>query len=109
MGLPPIAGAQRGWALPLLTVLGPSERFDAQHGRGHHTVLKRAWHSLQLVRRGWPERAWVCVADSRCAALAWLARVARVPRVRVSTRLRRDAALIDKFRICKFIQRGLQL
>ena len=95
MGLTPITWAKRVWALPFLTVLCPSERFYAQRGRRHHTVLERAWHSLQLVRRWWPERALVCVADSRLAALAWLARVARVPRVRVSTRLRRDAALDD--------------
>jgi hypothetical protein len=45
------------------------------------------------VRRGLPGREVVCVADRRCAALAWLALVAHWPGVRVSTRLRRDAAL----------------
>jgi hypothetical protein len=55
-------------------------------------VLERAWQSIRLVRRWLPERELVCVADSRFAALAWLARVARLPRVRVSTRLRLAAA-----------------
>ena len=35
------------------------------------------------------------MADSRFAALEWLALVARLPRVRVITRLRLDAALYD--------------
>ena len=35
------------------------------------------------------------MAERRCAALAWLALVARWPRVRVITRLRLDAALDD--------------
>jgi DDE superfamily endonuclease len=93
MVLTPIAGAKRGWALPFLTVLCPSERCYAQRGRRHHTVLERAWQSIRLVRRWLPDRALVCVADSSFAALAWLALVARLPRVRVLTRLRLDAAL----------------
>src|SRR5215510_981795 len=51
-----IAGANRVWALPFLTVLCPSERFSAQRGRHHHTVLARAWHSLRLARRWLPDR-----------------------------------------------------
>jgi hypothetical protein len=93
MLLPPIAWANRVWALPLLTVLCPSERFYAQRGRRHQTLLERAWQIIQLVRRWWPGREVVFVADSSFAALAWLALVAQLPRVRVITRLRLDAAL----------------
>jgi hypothetical protein len=95
MVLTPIAWANRVWALPLLTVLCPSARFYAQRGRRHQTLLERAWHSIRLVRRWWPERELVFVADSSVAALAWLALVARVPRISVITRLRLDAALSD--------------
>jgi hypothetical protein len=35
--LTPIAWASRVWAMPCLTVLCPSERFYAQHGRRHQT------------------------------------------------------------------------
>jgi hypothetical protein len=56
-------------------------------------VLERAWPILPLVRRWLPKRAGVCVADSRVAALEWRALVAPVPRVRVITRRRLDAAL----------------
>ena len=95
MVLTPIAWAQRVWALPCLTVLCPSERFYAQRGRRHHTVLERAWQSIRLVRRWLPDRELVFVADSSFAALEWLALVARLPRVSVITRLRLDAALYD--------------
>jgi hypothetical protein len=95
MLLTPIAWANRVWALPCLTVLCPSERFYAQRGRRHHTVLERAWQIIQLVRRWWPGREVVFVADSSFAALEWLALVARLPGVSVITRLRLDAALYD--------------
>jgi DDE superfamily endonuclease len=95
MVLTPIAWANRVWAVPLLTVLCPSERFYAQRGRRHHTVLERASQSIRLVRRWLPDRELVFVADSSFAALEWLALVARLPRVSVITRLRLDAALSD--------------
>src|ERR671928_601947 len=95
MVLTPIAWANRVWALPFLTVLCPSERFYAQRGRRHQTLLERAWQSIQLVRRWLPDRELVFVADSSFAALEWRALVARVPRVSVITRLRLDAALYD--------------
>jgi hypothetical protein len=95
MLLTPIPWAQRVWALPFLTALCPSERFYAQRGRRHHTMLERAWQIIRLVRRWLPGREVVFVADSSFAALEWLALVTRLPRVSVITRLRLDAALYD--------------
>jgi DDE superfamily endonuclease len=95
MVLTPIAWANRVWALPFLTVLCPSERFYAQRGRRHQTLLERAWQIIRIVRRWLPGREIVFVADSSFAALEWLALVARLPRVSVITRLRLDAALYD--------------
>src|SRR5262249_58416960 len=95
MVLPPIAWANRVWALPFLTVLCPSERFYAQRGRHHQTLLERAWQSIRVVQRWLPDRELVFVADSSFAALEWLALVARLPHVSVITRLRLDAALYD--------------
>ena len=95
MLLTPIAWANRVWALPFLTVLCPSERFYAQRGRHHQTLLERAWQSIRVVRRWLPDRELVFVADSSFAALEWLALVARLPQVNVITRLRLDAALYD--------------
>jgi hypothetical protein len=95
MLLTPIAWANRVWALPFMTVLCPSERFYAQRGRRHQTLLERAWQIIRLVRRWLPGREVVFVADSSFAALELLDQVARLSRVSMITRLRLDAALYD--------------
>jgi hypothetical protein len=52
------------WALPFLTALAPSERYDAQQGRRHKALTDWAWQLLLVVRRWWPQRPIVAVADS---------------------------------------------
>jgi hypothetical protein len=96
MLLVPIPFAARTWALPVLTALAPSERHDAERGRRHKTLTDWARQLLLVVRRWWPERAIVAVADSGYAALEFLAacRAWRNP-VAVVTRLRLDAALYE--------------
>jgi DDE superfamily endonuclease len=86
--------AGRVWALPFLTALAASERSDAARGRRHKTLPDRARQLLRTVRRWWPERELVAVADRTYAALDLLAacRAWRRP-VTVVTRLRLDAAL----------------
>src|SRR5207247_9857470 len=86
--------AARTWALPALTALAPSERYATAHGRRHKALTDWARQLLLLVRRWWPERALVAVADSTYAALEFLAacRSWTTP-VTVVTRLRLDAAL----------------
>ena len=93
MLLVPLSWADRVWALPFLTVLGPSERFYAPRGRRHPPLPERAWQMLRLLGRWVPEREIVCVADSSFAALELLDKVKRLPRTSVITRLRLDAAL----------------
>jgi hypothetical protein len=96
MLLVPIPWAGRSWALPVLTALAPSERYDAERGRRHKTLTDWARQLLLAVRRWWPERTIVAVADSGYAALEFLAacRSWRRP-VAVVTRLRLDAALYE--------------
>jgi hypothetical protein len=96
MLLVPIPWAARTWALPVLTALAPSERHNTERGRRHKTLTDWARQLLLVVRRWWPERAIVAVADSSYAALEFLAacRSWRNP-VTVVTRLRLDAALYD--------------
>lgn len=91
-----IPWADRVWALPFLTALAPSERYDAERGRRHKALTDWAWQLLLVVRRWWPKRAIVAVADSGYAALSLLARcqALRQP-ITVVTRLRLDAALYD--------------
>ncbi len=94
MLLVPIPWAGRTWALPFLTALAPSERYDQQRGRRHKTLTDWAWQLLLVVRRWWPERALVVVADSSYAVIEFLAacRTWSHP-VTIITRLRLDAAL----------------
>jgi DDE superfamily endonuclease len=96
MLLVPIPWAGRVWALPFLTALAPSERYDQERGRRHKTLAEWARQLLLLVRRWWPDRPIVAVADSSYAALELLAACQAWPQpVTVITRLRLDAALYE--------------
>ncbi len=96
MLLTPIPWAKRVWALPFLTALAPSERANTAAGKRHKAVTDWAWQLLLVVRRWWPERAIVAVADSGYAAIRLLARCLALPRpITVITRLRLDAALYE--------------
>ncbi len=96
MLLVPIPWAGRVWALPFLTALAPAERHDRDRRRRHKTLTDWGRQMLLRVRRWLPERALVVVADSGDAAIALLARRARLPRpIAVITRLRLDAALYE--------------
>ena len=94
MLLVPIAWADRVWALPFLTALAPSERYDHERGRRHKTLTDWARQMLRVARRWWPDRALVAVADSTYAALEFLgACCSWTNPVTVVARLRLDAAL----------------
>ena len=94
MLLVPIPWAGQTWALPFLTALAPSERANAAAGRRHKTPTDWARQLVRVVRRWYPHRAIVAVADSGYAALSLLAACAALPMpVTMITRLRLDAAL----------------
>lgn len=97
MLLVPVPWAGRVWALPFLSVLAPSERYAAERGKHHKKITDWARQMLLLVRRWWPKREIVAVADSAYASLCLLASCRRfLPRpVTFVTRLRLDAALYD--------------
>lgn len=92
--LAPIPWVGRVWALPFLTALAPSERYHAARGVRHKTLLDWARQALLALRRWYPLRELVVVADSTYAALDFLACSSRGPaRATIITRLRLDAAL----------------
>jgi hypothetical protein len=96
MLLVPIPWAQRVWALPFLTVLAPSERYNRSQGRRHKALTDWARQMLVQVRRWLGHRPMVVVADSSFAALDFLASVGHLPNpVHIVTRLRLDAALYE--------------
>jgi hypothetical protein len=88
--------ASRVWALPFLSALAPSERYAAKRGRRHKKITEWAWQMLLLVRRWYPQREIVAVADRAYASLKLLdrCRSLRNP-ITFITRLRLDAALYE--------------
>jgi DDE superfamily endonuclease len=97
MLLVPVPWARRVWALPFLSILAPSERYAAKRGKHHKKITDWARQALLLVRRWWPEREIVAVADSAYSSLRILASCRRflAQPVTFITRLRLDAALYD--------------
>src|SRR4051794_26824875 len=97
MLLVPVPWASRTWALPFLSALAPSERYAQERGKHHKKLTDWARQMLLLVRRWWPEREIVAVADSGYACIRLLASCRRfLPKpVSFVTRLRLDAALYE--------------
>jgi DDE superfamily endonuclease len=67
-----ISWAGRVWALPFFTVLAPSERYHQKRHQRHKTLVNWGRQMLLQLRRWWPERPIVLVADSGYAALDFL-------------------------------------
>jgi hypothetical protein len=91
MALVPVPWAKRRWALPFLTVLAPSKRYNTSLGRRHKTLTDWARQAILQVRRWLPDRNIIVTADSSFAALELIETVRR--HVTFITRLRLDAAL----------------
>lgn len=86
--------AQQVWALPFLTVLCPSERYDREGGKRHRKLTDRARQAIRLIKRWLPNLELVFVGDGGFAALDLLNAVRE--EVAVVSRLRLDAALYRK-------------
>jgi hypothetical protein len=88
--------ASRIWALPFLSALAPSERYAAERGRRHKKLTEWAWQLLLIVRRWYPQREIVAVADRAYASLKLLQRCRKLRNpITFITRLRLDAALYE--------------
>ncbi len=74
MFLVEIPWASRVWALPFLSALAPSERYAAERGRRHKKITEWAWQMLLVLRRWYPQREIVAVADRAYASLKLLSR-----------------------------------
>ena len=96
MLLTPIPWAQRVWALPVLTVLAPSERYYEKKVRAHKKVTDWARQMLLQLRRWLPERTLVVVADSNYAVIELLSCVSELKNpICMIARFRLDAALFE--------------
>jgi hypothetical protein len=91
-----VPGASRVWALPFLSALAHSERYAKEQGKRHKKLSDWAWQLLLLVRRWYPGREIVAVADRTYASLKLLDRCRRLRNpITFITRLRLDAALYE--------------
>jgi hypothetical protein len=96
MLLAPMPWASRVWALPFLSALAYSERYAKEQGKRHKKLTEWAWQLLLLVRRWYPEREIVAVADRAYASLKLLERCRKLSNpITFITRLRLDAALYE--------------
>lgn len=88
--------ATRVWSLPFLSALAYSERYAEEQGKRHKTLTEWAGQLLLLVRRWYPDREIVAVADGTYASLKLLERCRRLSKpITFITRLRLDAALYE--------------
>jgi hypothetical protein len=91
MALVPLPWARRRWALPFLTVLAPSQRYEENKGRRHKALTDWARQGILQIKRWLPNRPIIIVADSSFSAIELIAAVRR--HVCFITRLRLDANL----------------
>ncbi|ARA93317.1 hypothetical protein AWN76_009175 [Rhodothermaceae bacterium RA] len=108
MCLPRIPGAERVSALPILTVLCPSQRCHQQQGlwhkNRHEKLTDWARQSLLQLKRWLPDRPLVVTADSSFSAIEFQAAVGEY--ITVVSCLRLDAALYELAPSCKSGQVG---
>ena len=88
--------ASRVWSLPFFSALAYSERYAQEQGKRHKSLTEWAWQMLSLVRRWYPQRQIVAVADGGYASLKLLDRCQKLKNpIAFITRLRLDAALYE--------------
>lgn len=104
MFLTEVEFAGRVWALPFLTVLCPSKRYNQERGICHRKLTDRARQAILQIKRWLPDFDLVFVGDASFAALDLLGAVNE--KVTVVTRLRLDAALYKKARARRKGQMG---
>jgi len=74
--------------------LAPSERYAAKRGKRHKKITEWAWQLLLVLRRWYPKREMVAVADRAYASLELLDRCRKLRKpITFITRLRLDGAL----------------
>lgn len=89
----PISWVNRVWALPFLTVLMPSIRYDQSLGKRHKKLSDWARQMILQLKRWLPDRTIMIVADASYACYRLLDTLPQG--ISMITRLRLDARLFD--------------
>jgi hypothetical protein len=96
MWLSELPWAQRIWALPFLTVLAPSKRYNQGKMHHHKTLTDWARQMIYQLRRWLPQHELVVVGDNSYAAIDLLHACQKLANpVTMIARLRLDAALYE--------------
>ena len=94
MAMVPVPWDWRRWALPFLTILAPSERYNTAHGRRHKKLTDWARQAILQVRRWLPKRTRSSSSPTPVSPRwIWIAAVRH--HVCFVTRLRLDASLFE--------------
>ena len=89
-----IGWAGRYWALPFLTALVPSDRYDWRKGRRHKRFTDYAQQMLDCLRRWLPDRDLVVVCDGGYGKREFLLHCQSMSKpIVVVAKLRKDASL----------------
>jgi hypothetical protein len=85
--------SKRPWALPFMTILAPSKKYNQSRGRKHKTSIDWTIIALRAIAR-WLKRSWVLIGDGGFACIR-LAHACIKQNVTLVSRLRLDAALYE--------------
>jgi hypothetical protein len=91
MAMIPLPWARRRWALPFLTILAPSQRYNDIKGRRHKALTDWGRQGILQLKRWLPNRLIIIVADASFSAIELIAAIRG--HVCFITRLRLDANL----------------
>jgi hypothetical protein len=85
--------SKRPWALPFMTILASSKKYNESRGRKHKTSVDWTIVAVRAISR-WLKRAWVLIGDGGFACIR-LAHACIKQNVTLVSRLRLDAALYE--------------
>jgi hypothetical protein len=89
----PLPWCKRPWALPFMTILAPSKKYNDERGRKHKTSVDWTIIAMRTIAR-WLKRSFVLIGDGGFACVR-LGHACRKKNVTLVSRLRLDAALYD--------------
>ena len=90
----PLPWCKRPWALPFMTILSPSKKFDDAAGNTHKTSIDWTIQMMRCVSRWLKRKAWILVGDGAYACMA-LAKSCVKSGATLISRLRLDAQLYE--------------
>lgn len=89
----PLPWCKRPWALPFMTILAPSKKYNEQRKRPHKTSIDWTIIAVKIVSR-WMKRPWILIGDGAFACIK-LGHICNAKNVTLISRLRLDSALYE--------------